>query len=436
MKLSWIFSLIVVVLLFGAAALWLTFRQMAGEVVWLMEGIVALCLCLLMIFYFKVIKPMQTITNGVYLLQGKDFSSRLSRVGQPEADRIVDMFNSMMQNLKEQRLSVREQNHFLDLLIQVSPMGIVIVDAGDEKITTINPAACEFLDVPEKESIGKGFGDIDSSLARTLAALKKDESEVIRLDDSMVYRCSRRSFLDKGFAHPFYLIEKLTDEVRIAERRGYEKVIRVIAHEVNNSMGSMGSMLGTLSMLNAYDSEIKELIDVCSGRCRSLSRFITSYADVVKIPDANLREMSLNGAIGSMQLLLESLCSPSGVVLSVTFCDADPHVRLDSVLFEQAIINIVKNAVESIGQICPQQGGQVSIVISSNPATIRIIDNGSGISEEASSKLFSPFFSTKPDGQGLGLILISEILRKHDCRFRLYTDPTDRLTRFTIRFPK
>ncbi len=436
MKLSWIFSLIVVLLLFGAAALWLAFGQTASEIVWLMEGIVGLCLCLLMVFYFKVIRPMQAITNGVYLLQGKDFSSRLSRVGQPEADRIVDMFNSMMQSLKEQRLSVREQNHFLDLLINVSPMGIVIVDAGDGKITTINPAACEFLVVTEKEAIGRGFADLDSALARTLASLKKDESEVTRLDDSMVYRCSRRAFLDKGYAHPFYLIEKLTDEVRIAERRGYEKVIRVIAHEVNNSMGSVGSMLDTLSMLSSSDHEIKEFIDVCSGRCRSLSHFITLYADVVKIPDANLLPMSLNDAVGSMQLLLESLCSPSGVALSVTFCDANPHVRLDSVLFEQAIINIVKNAVESISQSCRQSEGRISIVISSNPATIRVIDNGAGISDEASSKLFSPFFSTKPDGQGLGLILISDILRKHDCRFRLYTDPTDHLTRFTIRFPK
>lgn len=436
MKLSWIFSLIVLLLLFGAAALWLAFGQTAGEVVWLMEGVVALCLCLLMVFYFKVIKPMQTITNGVYLLQGKDFSSRLSRVGQPEADRIVEMFNSMMNSLKEQRLSVREQNHFLDLLIKVSPMGIMIVDADTEKITTINPAACEFLDIPEKEFIGKRLDDIESALARTLASLKKDESEVTRLDDSMVYRCSRRAFLDKGFAHPFFLIEKLTDEVRLAERRSYEKVIRVIAHEVNNSMGSVGSMLDTLSMIGSPDKDVTELIEVCTGRCRSLSRFITSYADVVKIPDADLRTMSLNDAIGSMQLLLESLCTPSGVALTVEFSDDNPKVRLDSVLFEQAIINIVKNAVESISQRRDEVAGHVSIAISANPATIEITDNGAGISDEASSKLFSPFFSTKPDGQGLGLILISDILRKHNCRFRLRTDPSDRLTRFTIRFPK
>lgn len=450
MKLSWIFSLIVLLLLFGAAALWMAFSQTVGGIIWLMEGIVGLCLCLLAVFYFKVIKPMQTITNGVYLLQGKDFSSRLARVGQPEADRIVDMFNSMMHNLKEQRLSVREQNHFLDLLIKVSPMGIVIVDADNGKIATINPAASEFLDVAEEKAVGMTFDNIGSTLAHTLTSLAKDESAVVRTDDSMVYRCSRRAFLDKGYAHPFYLIEKLTDEVRVAERRGYEKVIRVIAHEVNNSMGSVGSMLDTLSMLNSSNADIKELIDVCTGRCHSLSKFITSYADVVKIPEANLREMSLNEAVESMRLLLESLCSPFGVELTIKYSDVSsgsevpsnkysdvpPRVKLDTVLFEQAMMNIVKNAVESVVQ-CRRPGeGRVSIEISSNPATIQVIDNGPGISDEASKKLFSPFFSTKPDGQGLGLILISDILRKHNCRFRLHTEPSDSLTRFTIQFPR
>lgn len=178
---------------------------------------------------------MRSISNGIDLLRAQDFSSRLSHVNQREADRIVDMFNRMMTALKEERLRMREQNHFLDLLIGVSPMGIVILDGN--RIMAANPAASAFLEIGKGDSIaGLSLADLRSQLGKALASLAQGQTETVRLSDSMVYRCSRLSFMDKGFAHPFLLIEKLTEEVMKAEKKSYEKVIRVIAHEVNNTM--------------------------------------------------------------------------------------------------------------------------------------------------------------------------------------------------------
>lgn len=92
-------------------------------------------------YYRKIILPMRGIANGMDLIRAQDFSSRLTKVGQPEADRIVDMFNTMMHRLKTERLRIREQNHFLDLLISVSPMGIMILDTyGLLPCTTRRPA--------------------------------------------------------------------------------------------------------------------------------------------------------------------------------------------------------------------------------------------------------------------------------------------------------
>ena len=113
---------------------------------YVVEGIIVFILLYLAVFYRKIVKPMSTIGSGMELLREQDFSSRLSRVGQYEADRIVNVFNRMMEQLKNERLRMREQNHFLDLLIQASPMGVVIMTL-DGEVSQLNPMAVKMLGV-------------------------------------------------------------------------------------------------------------------------------------------------------------------------------------------------------------------------------------------------------------------------------------------------
>ncbi len=431
MRFNWI---LLIILLLGASALVAMNMVSSGNVTalyYVLGGIVVLCVLLLLVFYRSILKPIRTISNGVNLLREQDFSSRLAPVGQREADRIVEMFNRMMTSLKDERLRVREQNHFLDLLIEVSPMGIMII-GQDDRITLVNKAATSYLGYDQAGEItGMRLKEIDGALGRIVADLKRDEVVTVRLDDSMIYRCSRLSFMDKGYVHPFILIEALTEEVMLAERKSYEKVIRVIAHEVNNSMASVYSMLDTMALVSeaeGRDDSESEILRVCEQRCRSLSRFITAYADVVKIPDASPVAVSLNTFVTDISVLLDSMCVNYGVKFSLDLDQDDVTVNVDPVLFEQVLINIVKNSAESASG-----KGYVSVKTCSQPPSLTVTDNGGGISPEASSKLFSPFFSTKPEGQGIGLLFISDVLRKHRCRFSLRTDD-DGLTRFTIRF--
>ena len=134
----------------------------------------------------------------------------------------------MMEQLKNERLRLREQNHFLDLLIQASPMGVVITTLNGE-ISQLNPMGLKMMGVRLEEVMGKKIENIDSPLAEELANISKDQTAVVRLNDSNIYKCTHSSFIDRGFHHPFYLIEKMTDEVMRAEKKAYEKVIRMIA---------------------------------------------------------------------------------------------------------------------------------------------------------------------------------------------------------------
>ncbi|GHV55243.1 hypothetical protein FACS1894181_18970 [Bacteroidia bacterium] len=199
------------------------------------EALVLATVVYLFSFYKRIIKPLHIIGSGMELLKEQDFSSRLRRVGQPEADRIVDVFNRMMEQLKNERLHLREQNHFLDLLINASPLGVIILDL-DERILSVNPAVYKLFQSPSPSGIlGKPLGEIDNPLIPELLKIEKNNAQTIRLGDANVYKCTHSSFLDKGFYHSFYLIELLTEEVFKAEMKAYEKVIRMIAHEVNNT---------------------------------------------------------------------------------------------------------------------------------------------------------------------------------------------------------
>lgn len=393
------------------------------------EGLVLFILCYLPFFYRKIVKPLNSIGSGMELLREQDFSSRLSPVGQYEADRIVNVFNRMMEQLKNERLRLREQNNFLDLLIKASPMGVILTTL-DEDLSELNPMAQKMLGVRQEDVLGKKMNEIDSPLAAELANVPKGETATVRLNDSNIYRCTHSSFIDRGFQHPFFLIESLTDEVMKAEKKAYEKVIRMIAHEVNNTTAGITSTLDTVEQALSSEEGMEDICDVmrvCTDRCFSMSRFITRFADVVKIPEPTLSSVNLNDLVFTCKRFMEGMCNDRRITLRMEIDESLKDVMLDAALFEQVLVNIIKNAAESI-----ETDGEI-IVRTLAPATVEVIDNGLGISKETEAKLFSPFFSTKPNGQGIGLIFIREVLMRHGCTFSLRTY-ADGLTRFRITF--
>ena len=394
------------------------------------EGLVLFILCYLPFFYRKIVKPLNSIGSGMELLREQDFSSRLSPVGQYEADRIVNVFNRMMEQLKNERLRLREQNNFLDLLIKASPMGVILTTL-DEDLSELNPMAQKMLGVRQEDVLGKKMNEIDSPLAAELANVPKGETATVRLNDSNIYRCTHSSFIDRGFQHPFFLIESLTDEVMKAEKKAYEKVIRMIAHEVHNTTAGITSTLDTVEQALSTEEGMDDICDVmrvCTERCFSMSRFITRFADVVKIPEPTLTLVDLNDLAFTCKRFMEGMCTDRNIKLRLEIDETLKEVKMDASLFEQVLVNIIKNAAESI-----EKDGEI-IVRTLSPAIVEVVDNGKGISKEVEAKLFSPFFSTKPNGQGIGLIFIREVLMRHGCTFSLRTY-ADGLTRFRILFP-
>ena len=159
-----------------------------------------------------------------------------------------------------------------------------------------------------------------------------------------------------------------------------------------------------------------------------MSRFITNFADVVRIPEPQMERLSLNRVVSSCKRFMETICADRNIQIIMELDTISPVVRLDRALFEQVLVNIIKNAAESIGR-----DGQIYIRTFHDPICLEIADTGKGIDKETEAKLFSPFFSSKPTGQGIGLMFIREVLQKHTCSFSLRTY-ADGFTRFRILF--
>lgn len=419
----WLFGLI----LFSMVATYGVVALLPHSYLWIIYVVLGVEALLLLVLFRSVLKPAQTVRHGMDLIAAQDFNNRLVDVGEPEADRVVKLFNTMIDKLRNERLQNMERESFLQLLIEASPMGVVMLDF-DGKVSLVNPSFLKITGILSEENVvGRVIEDLPSELARRMAEVPLGVSEEIRRGDIRRYRCYHLSFVQSGFPRQFYLLESLTEEVMRAERGAYEKVIRIISHEVNNTMGGVRSVLDTLHDLSDSD-DLKEVIESCDNRCDQMTRFISSYADVVRVPEPVRSKIELNEMVGDMVPFLQGM-APADVALIFEPYKEEIEVDVDLALMQQVIVNIVKNAIESIHR----EDGIIRIVIyvQNERPMLEIANNGEPISEEVSTQLFSPFFTTKREGRGIGLTLISEILNRHNASYSLKTG-SDGITRFQI----
>lgn len=266
---------------------------------------------------------MRRTAIGMDLLASQDFGSRLVTVSEPNADRMVRLFNTMIDRLHDERLRNMEQDNFLSLLIDASPMGVAMLDF-DGRISMTNSAFLKIMGLSSIEMAqGKDIRELDTPLTSALIELPQGDNRVIRHGGVDMYRCWHLSVVQKGFPRRFYLIESMTEEIMKAERHAYGKVIRTISHEVNNTMAGVRSLLQMLCD-TASDPEERDLMESCDARCSSMCSFISGYADVVRLPDPVIRQENLNSVVADMLPFLRKLTDDT---ISIEFIPAKSPAR-------------------------------------------------------------------------------------------------------------
>lgn len=432
MKSKWIFWTIATFIVCISSGIGFLFFRNEPMPFWVVQCIAILSLLLATFIYHKLIKPYHILLSGMQLLKDQDFSTHLRMVRNKDANELIGIFNRMISQLRSERLAVREKNQFLDLLIQASPQGIIILNF-DKRIVEVNPSGLKLLNISDISEIkGKTFKESVFELAPTLAQLKQGNDVMVRNSVNKVFRCVHSSFIDQGFNHPFILIEEITHELLKVEKDSYERIIRMMSHEVNNSVGAIGSTLNVVTDIFRQEENSKwdyvlPAVEASYDRCGHLASFISNLAQVIRIPEPTLSPISLNEQVRTVYALTSAECRQRNIELTLSLTEDDQYIHIDGIQFEQVLVNIIKNAYEAI-----DTNGKIHIYTHHSPLSIIIEDNGPGITEETRQKLFTPFFTTKSSGQGIGLMFVREVLTNHHCQFSLSTE--NGCTRFKILF--
>jgi nitrogen fixation/metabolism regulation signal transduction histidine kinase len=457
----WAYLLAIHLPLFGCAVLLLPARPLlfVGAELALLGSLVLGWRLLL-----RALEPLGFTRRFQDLLQDQQYANRLAAPGVDELDALVDTFNSMLAALHRERLAIGEQQGFLDRLLEATPAAVLVFDF-DHAISLLNASAGTLLglDRPLGRPLSAwsasetGFLPALDARARArsrdlvaqLDALPLGGSRLLTDTEGRRYRAQRGQFFDRGFARHFLMVEELTAELEDSERATYARLVRVLAHEVNNTVAATGSVLDSLLTYRGQLAErdagdFATAIVAVKKRNTSLGEFIDRFTRVVKMPAPELRPASIREVMDDILWLNREQCASRGIVLGWGRCDDVPSRALDVQLMEQALLNIVKNAIEAIdarnaadGKQGEKRGGTIRIELREEEdrrIRLSVIDSGGQLDATPVRQLFTPFFSTKKGGQGIGLMFVREVLSRHGCRFSLAPGAGGE-TRFDIWFP-
>jgi two-component system nitrogen regulation sensor histidine kinase NtrY len=396
------------------------------------EILILISLILSIWLYRGISQPANLISAGIESIKDKDFNTRMIKVGHEEMDDLITVYNQMMDQLREERIKHTEKEQVLDKLIDASPSGIVMLNA-ENRISSINSSARTMLKLGEENVTGLSLNEIEGRLAEELTLLNDGEALLVTLNGSEVYKCQKAHFVNLGYSHYFIMIETLSSEIYKKEKHAFEKVIRIMSHETNNSIGAINSILGAVlnfkGQLDPTDQDDYEnVLSVAINRNKSLSNIMSNFAEVVKIPQPVKEQADVHRLLKSVQMLMNAEGLKKQIKWKLDLAEQPFNAYVDVQQMEQVLINVIKNAIEA-----SKPEGTIVLRSSLNPSTISIMDNGTGITKEVGQGLFTPFFSTKKNGQGIGLTLTREILFNHQFQYSLET--TKGWTLFKIFLP-
>ncbi len=321
--------------------------------------------------------------------------------------------------LREQRQSLVQRELLLDTMVQNTPVAMLLVAAGgdgERRVVFANVAARKLLHggwklegqrfeelmaatpVEMREAMSRG-GD-------SLFAIGSEEED----GEEQVYHLARRHFRLNGRQHELLLLRLLTSELRRQEVQTWKKVIRVISHELNNSLAPVASLAhsGAELVRRGRHERLDEIFATIEERARHLEGFIRGYARFAKLPQPLLQTVDWDGFLAGLQ---------RQIAFALETPDRGLTGRIDPAQIEQALLNLLKNAHEAGGETA-----EVGVRLTKLPQWLRIevLDRGSGMNESVLQNALVPFYSTKRNGTGLGLALTREIIEAHGGRLSMH----------------
>jgi PAS domain S-box-containing protein len=355
----------------------------------------------------RVVRPLQTISNLLAALREGDYSIRARGANMDDAlgDVMLEV-NALSETLREQRLGALEATALLRTVMSKIDVAVFTFDM-DGRLRLVNDAGERLMGQPAERLLGRSAMELGLD-----ECLRGEPTRTLQItSDEGVGRwgVSRSSFREQGLPHQLLVLSNLSRALREEERQAWKRLVRVLGHELNNSLAPIKSIAGSLESLWRRDPRPVDLeedmqrgLAVIAARAESLSRFMEAYSRLAKLPHPRLEELDVSSWIRrvvGLETRVEVKVDPGPDVI----------IHADGDQLDQLLINLLRNAADA----SLETGGGVEISWSRNGTQLDvwIEDEGPGLSNTAN--LFVPFFTTKPAGSGIGLVLSRQIAEAH-----------------------
>ena len=361
----------------------------------------------------RLVRPLHAVSNMLEALREGDYSLRTRAPAKDDAlGLILHEVNQLAGSFHNQRLDALEASNLLTRVMTVIDVALFSFDDHD-RLRLINRAGEHLLGRSEEQVLGHTAEEL--GLSGCLGGETPRVMDVAVAEGLGRWELRRRSFRWEGRPHRLVVLADLSQVLREEERVAWQRLIRVLSHEINNSLTPIKSIATSLSALldrrdagDDDDEDLKEGLQVIAGRSEALGRFMSSYARLAKLPHPQKRELSVRDWVRRVASLesrieVEVLDSP------------DVRIEADGDQLDQLLINLLDNAVDA--SLETGGGVRISWAEVEGRLGVKIEDEGPGLAQTAN--LFVPFFTTKPKGSGIGLALSRQIVEAHGGRVKL-----------------
>ena len=354
-------------------------------------------------------RVVRAVSDGIVSMRDHDFSVSIRKISNDEIGDLVIAYNALGDLLRRERLDLYQRELLLDTVIQATPLGLVLTNSSG-RVVYSNIAGRQLFNGGRKLE-GLDFIELlKQSPAPLREAVGANTDTLFTMEvagEPQVYHLSQRRFHLNAQPQQLLLLKQLTRELAAQEVAVWKKVIRVIAHELNNSLAPINSLAHSGRLLAGEHPQLDRVFSTIGDRAAHLASFIDGYARFAKLPRPLPSAVEWEQFIGRLQATVPFRLEGALPLRTATF---------DASQLEQVMINLLKNAAESGSA---QSDITVRVHDSGGEFVIEVADRGSGLTQDVLRDALLPFFSTKATGTGLGLTLCREIVEAHGGRLSL-----------------
>ena len=355
----------------------------------------------------RVVLPLQTLSNLLAALREGDYSIRARGASQEEPlGQVMMEANALGETLRSQRLGALEATTLLRKVMEEIEVAVFTFDE-DHRLSLVNRAGERLLARPAERLLKRTASEL--GLSDCLEGEVEQTLQKTFPGKSGRWGLRRSSFREGGLPHQMLVLSDLSQALREEERQAWQRLIRVIGHELNNSLTPIKSMAATLAHLLEreptppdWKEDAKRVLDVIAERSESLSRFMGAYARLARLPQPSFESLD----VGTWVVRVAALETRLPVKVS---SGPDLVIQADASQLEQLLINLIHNAVDASQET--KGGVRVGWTTEGDSIEVWVEDDGPGLSN--TSNLFVPFFTTKAEGSGIGLVLSRQIAEAH-----------------------